>query len=229
MRAVIVGAGDIGSAIGRRLRSAGASVTTTYRRHRSEEFESIQLDITSPEDVQRVFTDIGAFDTLVIAAGHRHELQLLTDQPVEVTEEIVRTELLGPMNVVRAALRTFDDHGRIVIIGSDSGKAGTLGDAASSAARAGLMGFVRSVARETARRDITINIVNPGPIGSSMLSGMLEGEGLTAKVMGGTIRAIPKGRLGTVDEIAEAVAYLVGPHSGFTTGQVLSVSGGLTM
>ncbi len=133
------------------------------------------------------------------------------------------------MNLVRGALHAFGDYGRIVIIGSDSGKAGTLGDATSSAARAGLMGFVRSISRETARKDITINIVSPGPTDTGLLTEMLSGDGLAAKVMGGTLKAIPKGRAATAEEIAEAVAYFLGPHSGFTTGQVLSVSGGLTM
>lgn len=229
MHAVIVGTGGIGTAVARRLLLDGATVTATYHRHRPAEFDAVQLDATSPAEVARVFGEIGDFDTLVVTTGHRHDLDFFVRQSPELAEEIIATELLGPMNLVRGALQVFGDHGRIVLIGSDSGKAGTLGDAASSAARAGLMGFVRSIARETARKDITINIVSPGPTDTGLLSGMLEGEGLTAKVMGGTVRAIPKGRTAAAAEIAEAVAYFVGPHSGFATGQVLSVSGGLTM
>ncbi|WP_018296234.1 SDR family NAD(P)-dependent oxidoreductase [Corynebacterium lubricantis] len=229
MHAVIAGTGGIGTAVARRLLRDDATVTTTYHRNKPDEFDSVQLDATSASEVERAFGEIGPFDTLVVTTGHRHDLDFFARQSPQLSEEIIRTELVGPMNLVRGALKVFGEYGRIVIIGSDSGKAGTLGDAASSAARAGLMGFVRSIARETARNDITINIISPGPTDTDLLAGMLEGEGLTAKVMGGTVRAIPKGRTATPEEIAEAVAYFVGPHSGFTTGQVLSVSGGLTM
>ena len=235
--AVVVGAGGIGTAVVNRLLIDALPVTVAYHRNRptglAPNVGVVQLDATDPADVDRALREVGEFDTLVITTGHRHELDFFTRQDPDVAEEIITVELLGPMNLVRSALKIFGDtgrdYGRIVIIGSDSGKAGTLGDAASSAARAGLMGFVRSIARETARRDITINIVSPGPTDTPLLADMLEGDGLTAKVMAGTVRAVPKGRTATPEEIAEAVAYFTHPRSGFTTGQVLSVSGGLTM
>lgn len=230
MRALVVGTGGIGTAVARRLSHDDGEVTVAYHSHRPGDFPSVQVDATSPESVASAFSQVGEFDALVVTTGHRHDMEFFSHQPPVVSEEIVATELLGPMNLAREALRVFGDGpGRIVIVGSDSGKAGTLGDAASSAARAGLMGFVRSIARETARQDVTVNIVSPGPTDTPLLSGMLEGEDLAAKVMAGTVRSIPKGRPATPEEIAEAVAYFVGPHSGFTTGQVLSVSGGLTM
>jgi len=233
MRAVIVGTGGIGTAVARRLTADGAEVVVLHHRHPSGEFPSVPVDARLPGDVARAFAETGAFDTLVVTTGHRHDMDFFVDQDPAVVADILATELTGPMNLVRGALQVFagqgSGYGRIVIIGSDSGKAGTLGDAASSAARAGLAGFVRSIARETAREDITVNIVSPGPTDTPLLTGMLEDGGLAGKVMAGTVRAIPKGRTGTAGEIAEAVAYFVGPHAGFTTGQVLSVSGGLTM
>lgn len=231
-RAVVVGAGGIGTAVVNRL-LVDAPVTVAYHRNRptglAPDVPVVQLDATDPAGVDRAFGEVGEFDTLVITTGHRHELDFFTRQDAIAAEEIIAVELLGPMNLVRAALKRFGDYGRIVIVGSDSGKAGTLGDAASSAARAGLMGFVRSIARETARMDITINIVSPGPTDTPLLTDMLDGDGLTAKVMAGTVKAVPKGRKATPEEIAEAVAYFTHPRAGFTTGQVLSVSGGLTM
>lgn len=228
-KALIVGAGGIGGAVARRLAAAGVEVITTYFSHPSAEFPSVRLDATDPADVSRALAEVGDFDILVISTGLRHDLDFFRRQSPADTNAVITTELIGPMNVVRGALQIFGDYGRIVIIGSDSGKAGTMGDAASSAARAGLTGFVRSIARETSRQDITINIVSPGPVDSPLLDEMLEGEDLTAKVMAGTVRAVPKGRKGTLEEIAEAVAYFTDPKAGFTTGQVLSVSGGLTM
>lgn len=233
-RVLVVGAGGIGLAVVRRLLISADSIALSYHRNPpttklDPAVNVVQLDATDPEGISRAFAEVSQFDTLVITTGHRHELEFFTKQDPDQAQEIINTELLGPMNLVRAALQQCDDYGRIVIIGSDSGKAGTLGDAASSAARAGLMGFVRSIARETARKDITINIVSPGPTDTDLLGGMLENGGLTGKVMAGSIKAIPKGRTATPEEIAEAVAYFTSPQAGFTTGQVLSVSGGLSM
>lgn len=252
-RVLLVGSGAIGTAVAQRLAADGAELVGTYHqdRQRGAQLASqlpqgawdgeVQLDVTATasldaalgdgtETTGRVGEQFGAPDTLVITTGHRHKLQMFTEQDPATDRQILETELLGPMDVIRRVLPHMkaQGFGRVVLIGSDSGRAGTLGDAASSAARAGLMGLARSLARETARQDITVNVVSPGPTDTSMLEGMLEAEGLTGKVMSGTIKAVPKGRPADPAEIAEAVAYLVGPVSGFTTGQVLSVSGGLT-
>lgn len=249
-RVLVVGVGGIGAAVARRLAGRGATVFGTYH-SRSGPAEDLvaslpngrwagaaALDASDPTAVEVVAGQggtaeraMGGIDTLVVTTGHRHELGFFTASDPQQTAEVVATELLGPMNLVRAVLPALQEtgFGRIVMVGSDSGKAGTLGDAASSAARAGVNGFVRSIARETAREDITINVVSPGPTGTEMLAGMLADDGLAGKVMNGTVKAIPKGRTGEPEEIAEAVAYLAGPYAGFTTGQVLSVSGGLTM
>ncbi|MGM7666341.1 SDR family NAD(P)-dependent oxidoreductase [Microbacterium sp. A93] len=249
-RILVVGVGGIGAAVVRRLVGRGATVFGTYH-SRSGPAEELGaslpegrwagaagLDATDPAAVAAVAGPggaaeraMGGMDTLVVTTGHRHGLGFFAASDPQQTAEVVATELLGPMNLVRAVLPALQESGfgRIVIVGSDSGKAGTLGDAASSAARAGVAGFVRAMARETARKDITVNVVSPGPTGTEMLAGMLADDGLAGKVMKGTVKAIPKGRTGEPEEIAEAVAYLVGPYAGFTTGQVLSVSGGLTM
>lgn len=230
MTTLIIGSGGIGQATARRV---GGEIVLTYRRNEPADAPAgatlRSLDVTDPAAVAELVTSVPELESVVVTSGHRHDFDFFAKQDPAVSEEIIVTELLGPMNVVRAALTAFGDRGRIVIVGSDSGKAGTLGDAASSAARAGLLGFVRSIARETARTDVTINVVSPGPTDTGLLSELLDGDDLTAKVMRGTVAAVPKGRSAEPDEIAEAVAYFLGPNSGFTTGQVLSVSGGLTM
>lgn len=249
-RVLLVGIGGIGGAVARRLAGRGARVFGIYH-SRAGAAEGLQvtmpdgtwagsaaMDARDPKEVATVAGPgglaeqaLGGIDTVVVTTGHRHPLGPFVDSDPSMSQEIVATELLGPMNVVRAVVAGLQESGfgRIVIVGSDSGRAGTMGDAASSAARAGVAGFVRSIARETAREDITINVVSPGPTSTEMLNGVVDDDGMAGKVMRGTIKAIPKGRTGEPEEIAEAVAYLVGPNSAFTTGQVLSVSGGLTM
>lgn len=249
-RVLLVGTGGIGGAIADRLAARGARLFGTYHENTagSEVLSArlpqgtwaghARLDATDADAVHAVAgpqgtagSHLGGIDTLVVTTGHRHHLQMLATMEPRTMQEIIQTELLGPALLVRAVLPEMlkAGFGRIVLIGSDSGKAGTLGDAMSSAARAGLYGLVKSVARETARLDITINAVSPGPTDTSLLGDMLSDDGLTGKVMAGTVKAIPKGRAARPEEIAAAVAYLASMDAGFTTGQVLSVSGGLTM
>ena len=249
-KVLLVGTGGIGAAIAHRLAGAGATIFGTYHGNRdgAAALEAqlpagswaggARLDAVDPAAVQEIAGSdgaaakaLGGIDTLIVTTGHRHELKVLKDTEPELLHEILDTELYGPMLLVRAVLPIMLDagFGRIVVIGSDSGKAGTLGDAASSAARAGLAGIARSVARETARSDVSINVVSPGPTDTQLLAQLLADEGFSGKVMGGTLKAVPKGRPARAQEVAAAVAHLASPEAGYTTGQVLSVSGGLTM
>lgn len=250
-RVLIIGIGGIGDAIAKRLATPGRRFFATYHSNRDaiehlvEELGSdvvvgaASLDLTDQQDIDAVCGAGGRaeqalggpVDTVVVTTGYRHELAVLTTQDPADIRQIIATELLGPTLVARAVLPAMEanDFGRLVFIGSDSAKAGTLGDAASSAARAGLLGLVKSLARETSRSNVTVNLVSPGPTDSPLLESMLANEGLTGKVMQGTVKAILKGRPADPAEIAEAVAYFVGENSGFTTGQSLSVSGGLTL
>lgn len=248
-RVLLVGTGGIGGAIADRLAADGQRLFGTYhgnadgsdalgaRLPQGTWASHARLDATDADAVQAVVSPQGTASaqlggiTLVVTTGHRHPLQILAQMDPQIMQVIIRTELLGPALLVRAVLPGMLEagFGRIVLIGSDSGKAGTPGDAMSSAARAGLYGLAMSVARETARQDVTINVVSPGPTDTGLLAGMLADDGLTGKVMAATVKAIPKGRAAQPREIAAAVAYLASTDAGFTTGQVLSVSGGLTM
>lgn len=251
-RVLLIGTGGIGAAVAERLAADGRKIFATYHSnaqtvetligHLGPEVVvgSAALDVTDQHAVQRVcgaggLADEalgGPVDAVVVTTGYPHALSLLVKQDPAEIRRILTTELLGPTLVARAVLPTMNEQGfgRLVFIGSDSGKAGTLGDATSSAARAGLIGLVKSLARETSRADVTVNLVSPGPTKSPLLDSMLaDQDTLTGKVMQGTVNAILKRRVGQPTEIAEAVAYFVGSNSGFTTGQVLSVSGGLTL
>ncbi|MCT1722508.1 SDR family oxidoreductase [Kocuria marina] len=112
---------------------------------------------------------------------------------------------------------------------SDSAKAGSFGDAVSSAARAGVLGMVRSVARENAVVPMAVNAVCPGPTDTAMYRELADAQGLTGKVFSGMTRGIPARRLCTPEEVAATIHFLLSPETAYITGQAISVSGGLTM
>jgi 2-hydroxycyclohexanecarboxyl-CoA dehydrogenase len=246
-RALVIGGGGIGAQVCLDLAAAGSTVFFTYHRSREVAEELAQrltpsgcagfaqldaADDTAVTDVvNRAAAALGGVDILVITAGHRHELRLFHETEAAAAREIVDTELLAVMNTVRAVLPIMRDsnYGRIVVVGSDSGKVGSSGDAASSAARGGVIAFGKAIARENAALDITANVVCPGPTDTALLQDMLASDGLTGKVMNGMVKAIPKRRRGTATEVASAVLFLAADGAGYITGQAISVSGGLTM
>jgi 2-hydroxycyclohexanecarboxyl-CoA dehydrogenase len=118
--------------------------------------------------------------------------------------------------------------GRVVNVASDAGRVGSMGEVVYSACKAGVIGFTKSLARETARRGVTVNCVCPGPTETALLDEVRSSD-RGAKVMQAVGRAIPLGRFGTPDDVAGAVAYFASDEAAYVTGQVLSVSGGLTM
>ena len=118
--------------------------------------------------------------------------------------------------------------GRIVSISSDAARVGSTGEAVYAACKAGVIGFSKALAREVARHRITVNVVCPGPTETALLAATMAGE-RGVKILEGMRRAIPLGRLGQPEDVAGAVAYLVSDEASYVTGQVLSVSGGLTM
>lgn len=244
--ALVVGSGGIGAQVCRDLAAQDHRVFSTWHRGRAAAEElhaglgaasagTAALDVVDPVSVRAAVdaavAALGRIDVLVVTTGHRHELARFTEMPVATAAEILAHELSGVLDVVRAVLphQEAAGYGRIVLVGSDSGKAGSTGDAVSSAARGGLISFTRSLARETAAQDITVNVVCPGPTDTGLLRSMLEADGMTGKVMQGMVRAVPKRRLGTVEEVSGAVAFLASDVAGYVTGQAISVSGGLTM
>lgn len=246
-RVLVIGGGGMGAEACRELAAAGARVYFTFH---SNAAAAQELADGLPQDscagfgpldasddgavrslVQEATRELGGLDTLIVTAGHRHELALFHEMSATTTAEILAVELAGPMHAVRAVLPAMRDagFGRIVLVGSESGKTGSAGDAASSAARGGIITFAKAVARETAALDVTVNALCPGPTDTELLAGMTAAEGLTGKVMNAIVRAVPKRRTGTVSEIARAILFLAHTDSGFITGQAVSVSGGLTM
>ena len=143
---------------------------------------------------------------------------------------IVDVNLVGALTVTHAVLPLLLDTGagRIVFLSSDAARVGSMGESVYAGAKAGLLGFSKSLARECAREGITVNAVCPGPTDTALLDAVRHGPG-GDKVIAAMERAVPMRRIAQPEEIAAAVAFFLGDDSAYITGQTLSVSGGLTM
>ena len=166
----------------------------------------------------------GGIDGLVNGAGW-DRIQPFMENPPEMWDELIAINLLGAVRLTRALLPPMiaAQQGKIVNISSDAGRVGSTGETVYAAAKGGLIAFTKSLAREMARYRINVNCVCPGPTDTPLFQRQPERmrEALT--------RAIPFRRIAQPEDIAEAVMFFLGRRSDYITGQVLSVSGGLTM
>jgi 3-oxoacyl-[acyl-carrier protein] reductase len=233
--AIVSGAtGAIGAATCRRLAAAGHHVVIGYRsgadaaRELAAELAPhatpVPLDVTDEEQVAacvETAVGIGTVAVLVNNAGVTGDDLLLRLEPASF-DETLATNLRGAYLLTRAALRPMlrARWGRIVNISSIVALRGNAGQVAYGAAKAGLIGMTRSLAREVARKGITVNAVAPGFVESAMTSELPDAA------RSALIASAPIGRAVTADEIAAAIAYLVSPEAAATTGVVLPVDGG---
>ena len=238
---LVTGAGrGMGKAIAARLASDGARVAVTDVDQDSAQSTAagldgaagFRLDITDAAEVatrlEEIVAALGPVDALINNAGWDRLAPFLeTDE--DLWDRIIDINLRGPIRVTKAVLPSMVERqrGRIVNISSDAGRVGSTGEAVYSACKAGIIGFGKTIAREMARHNITVNAICPGPTATPLLEAMV-GEG-NEKLIESLTRGIPLRRLGEPEDIAGAVAFLVSDDAGFITGQTLSVSGGLTM
>jgi 2-hydroxycyclohexanecarboxyl-CoA dehydrogenase len=146
-------------------------------------------------------------------------------------EKLIAINLTGALNMHHAILPGMAErrYGRIVNVASDAARVGSSGEAVYAACKGGLAAFSKTIAREHARHGITVNVVCPGPTDTALLAGVAAGAANPEKLIEAFTRAIPLGRLGQANDLAGAIAFLASDDASFVTGQVLSVSGGLTM
>lgn len=237
------GAGGIGSAICRRLAEEGVKVGVFDLRADAAGKIAAEIgngasahacDIT---DLAAVEAAVAAFeaaqgptDILVNNAGW-DKFAFFLDTGPEDWDKIIAINLRGPIHMHHAVLKGMQARrrGRVVNIASDAGRVGSSMKSVYSACKGGIIAFTKTIAREMARSDVTVNCVCPGPTETPLLQAFL-GEGDQGnKIYEGLKRSIPLKRLGKPDDLAGMVAFLSSDDAGFMTGQIVSVSGGLTM
>jgi 3-oxoacyl-[acyl-carrier protein] reductase len=234
--ALVTGGGKgIGRAISFALGAMGARVAVNYRSDKTAADETAaslsgatvhKADVGDPAQVEAMVKEIGRVDILVNNAGAVRDKLLIQMAPAD-WEELIRTDLMSAFATTRAAIMSGMMRarwGRIVNISSIVGITGNAGQSNYAAAKAGLIGFTKSVAREYGSRNITCNAVAPGYVRTELTSGSL-----TDAMVGELVKATPIKREGTADDIAAMVAFLCSDRAGFITGQVIAVDGGLSL
>lgn len=230
------GGGAIGGAICRRFAEEGASLLVCDRNRDAAETVATELkgearvfDISRYEEARKAIGETSV-DVLVNNAGWDRFQNFLDSDPAE-WEALLEVNLRGPLNMHHIVVPGMVQRGRgrVISISSDAARVGSSGESVYSACKGGIISFSKTLARELARKGITVNVVCPGPTDTPILRGFL-GEGESGqKVYDALVRAIPMKRVGQPDDIPGIVVFLASDEASFITGQVISVSGGLTM
>ena len=207
---------------------AGGRETCAAIEDRGAKAGFVQVDISEEASIEAAATEIlgqGQPPAIIVNAAGWDRFELFLDNSVEFMDRIVRLNLLGPVKLTRALLPAMvEAHaGKIVNVASDAGRVGSTGETVYAAAKGGVIAFTKSLAREVAAHGITVNCVCPGPTDTPLFRSLPE------KMQAALTRAIPLRRLAEPEEVAEAILFFSSSSSDFITGQVLSVSGGLTM
>jgi acetoacetyl-CoA reductase len=227
------GSRGIGAAISIALKQAGYTVVASYagNEEAAEQFRQ-QTGISvrrwdvgdykaCVQNVEEITKSLGPIDVLVNNAGITRDTMFHKMTP-EQWSEVINTNLTSCFNMTRCVIDAMRErqYGRIINISSVNGQKGQVGQSNYSAAKAGVIGFTKALAQETAARGITVNAITPGYINTDMV------QAIPQTILDKIISLIPVGRLGQPEEIARAVAFLASRESGFITGVTLSLNGG---
>ena len=227
------GTRGIGGAISLALKKEGCNVAATFgsnsekanafsSEHGIDVFQWSVADASACEvGVKQVVDKLGTVDILINNAGISMAA-MAHKMSVEQWDKVIRTDLDSVFYMTRCVLEGMREKsfGRIITISSINGQKGEMGLVNYSAAKAGVVGFTKALAQETARKNITVNVIAPGYIATDLLADTPE------KVMESILARIPIGRLGTVEEVSRIVAFLASDDAGFITGSTISANGG---
>ena len=240
------GGGGIGGATCRRFGGEGASVAVfdlnldaakkvaASIRAEGGRAQAFRCDITDRASVDAAVAEaeksLGPIDVLVNNAGWDVFRPFTKTEPAQ-WDKLIAINLTGALQMHHAVLPGMSSRkkGRIVNIASDAARVGSSGEAVYAACKGGLVSFSKTIAREHARHGITVNVVCPGPTDTALFADYKEGAGNPEKLMEAFTRSIPLGRIGQPDDLPGAILFFASDDAAFVTGQVLSVSGGLTM
>ena len=240
------GGGGIGSALCRAFATEGAAVAVLDRSSdaatavagRIADTEgrvlAVECDITERDSVdaavETVTNRLGPIDVLVNNAGWDLFVPFLETRPADWSR-LIDINLVGALHMHHAVLPGMVQRGggRVVNVSSDAARVGSSGEAVYAACKAGLVALSKTLAREHARHGITFNVVCPGPTDTALLATVTDAAANPDKLREAFRRSIPLGRLGQPDDLVGAVLFFASDDAAFVTGQVLSVSGGLTM
>ena len=240
------GGGGIGSATSRRFAQEGGKVAVFDRDLPAAQrvvdgivaaggqAAAFGCDITNRAEVNAAVAateaQLGPIDVLVNNAGWDVFKPFTKTEPAQ-WDKLIAINLTGALHMHHAVLPGMAARkaGRIVNIASDAARVGSSGEAVYAACKGGLVAFSKTIAREHARHGITVNVVCPGPTDTALFAEYKEGAGNPEKLMEAFTRSIPLGRIGQPDDLPGAILFFASDDASFITGQVLSVSGGLTM
>lgn len=241
---IVTGAGSgIGKGIAQKCATEGALVVVTDMNGAAAHSTADEIggrataytvDVTDRGSVDAMVAAVvaahGRIDALVNNAGWDVGMPFVDTDPA-FWDKVIAINYRGVLTTCHAVLPVMAAAGRgsIVNLASDAGRVGSSGEAVYAGAKAGVIGFSKTIAREHARHGINVNVVCPGPTDTALFDGYKQGAGNPEKLLEAFTRSIPLGRIGQPDDLPGAILYFASDDARYVTGQVLSISGGLTM